>query len=407
MKDGLFLCILIQFVIAPVSMLAQTTAFTYQGRLLDRGQPANGRYAMQFALANAATNGNYVVPPITSGAVPVSNGLFAVTLDFGGNVCDGSGRWLEIGVRTNGSTAPYTLLSPRQAITATPYAVFASSSATASVAATLPPGTAVVLNGASITNLSGGSLQPGTVNSRAFDAATQAQLASAGTVSPGATVTNPKLVNPEISSTSSIREIYTNLLGYVPDAPNNWNTTNTLVDLITGIGPVDPEGKTVGHFERRYVDVNNNYWSELYNPYHTPFVYGGSMHYGSEMQVTSSGGYALSTGYGIPPESTNYNHIHRAWQWGIGGYGQPYIYHQASMIPHSDNTNLFDSMYPVFYKANVWTNTSACVAAGSLDPVLLPDAGRDFRCVQCRWDRCVNLLGRPVVRDGRHGTLCL
>jgi hypothetical protein len=42
MKNGLFLCILIQFLIAAVSLPAQTTAFTYQGRLLDGGQPANG-----------------------------------------------------------------------------------------------------------------------------------------------------------------------------------------------------------------------------------------------------------------------------------------------------------------------------------------------------------------------------
>jgi hypothetical protein len=105
----------------------------------------------------------------------VSNGLFAVTLDFGASAFNGSARWLEIGVRTNGSADPYTVLRPRQPITATPYATFAST------AATLPAGTAVVLNGAAITNLNGESLQPGTVSSNALDALTQAQLALAGT----------------------------------------------------------------------------------------------------------------------------------------------------------------------------------------------------------------------------------
>ena len=34
--------------------------------------------------------------------VPVTNGLFTVTLDFGTSVFTGPARWLEIGVRTNG-----------------------------------------------------------------------------------------------------------------------------------------------------------------------------------------------------------------------------------------------------------------------------------------------------------------
>jgi len=57
----------------------------------------------------------------------VSNGLFTVTLDFGANF-PGANRWLEIGVRTNGGGA-YTTLSPRQALTATPYAIMAGNAA--------------------------------------------------------------------------------------------------------------------------------------------------------------------------------------------------------------------------------------------------------------------------------------
>ena len=33
--------------------IAPSTAFTYQGRLLDGGQPANGAYDLQFALSSA------------------------------------------------------------------------------------------------------------------------------------------------------------------------------------------------------------------------------------------------------------------------------------------------------------------------------------------------------------------
>ena len=42
---------------------------------------------------------------------------------------NGSPRWLEIGVRTNGSLASHTTLAPRQPLTATPYATMASSAA--------------------------------------------------------------------------------------------------------------------------------------------------------------------------------------------------------------------------------------------------------------------------------------
>ncbi len=181
MKSARFLLILLELMIAPASLPAQTAVFTYQGRLLDGGQPANGSYDLRFRLADATNNGNYVGPALTRTAVAVSNGLFAAALDFGASIFDGSARWLEIGVRTNGSIDPYVLLSPRQAITATPYSTFANTAASAAVAANLTPGAAITVNGAGITNLNGAELQAGTVNSNAFDAATRALLALAGT----------------------------------------------------------------------------------------------------------------------------------------------------------------------------------------------------------------------------------
>jgi len=55
----------------------------------------------------------------------VTNGLFSVTLDFGSAAFDGSVRWLDIGVRTNGRGADYAPLAPRQPVTPTPYAIHA------------------------------------------------------------------------------------------------------------------------------------------------------------------------------------------------------------------------------------------------------------------------------------------
>jgi hypothetical protein len=109
---------------------AQSTTFTYQGRLTDGTNAANGSYDLTFSLFSVSSGPGQVGSIYITSATPVSNGLFTVTLDFGANF-PGANRWLEISVRTNGGGA-YTTLSPRQAITATPYAVFATTSGTAS-----------------------------------------------------------------------------------------------------------------------------------------------------------------------------------------------------------------------------------------------------------------------------------
>jgi hypothetical protein len=110
------------------SMLcAQGTAFTYQGRLNDNGNPANGNYDFNFAIYDALVPpGNLIAGPITNSAVSVSNGLFTTTVDFGSGIFTGSNYWLNIGVRTNGATNTFTALLPRQRLTPTPYAIFAN-----------------------------------------------------------------------------------------------------------------------------------------------------------------------------------------------------------------------------------------------------------------------------------------
>src|SRR5262245_45788777 len=102
---------------------AQGTAFTYQGQLSDGGRPASGSYDLTFSLWSAPTGPSQLGGTITSNNIAVSNGLFAVTLDFGANF-PGTDRWLEISVRTNGGGA-FTMLVSRQRITATPYAIAA------------------------------------------------------------------------------------------------------------------------------------------------------------------------------------------------------------------------------------------------------------------------------------------
>lgn len=102
------------------------TAFTYQGRLTDGNGASSGVFEMTFGLHGTASGGS-ASASITNHSVMVTDGLFDVSLDYGQSEFTGAARWLEIGVRPSGSGAPFNILSPRQAITATPYAIHASS----------------------------------------------------------------------------------------------------------------------------------------------------------------------------------------------------------------------------------------------------------------------------------------
>ena len=104
---------------------AQGSAFTYQGRLIDQGARANGIYDFRFTLYDAEAGGTAIGSSRNYGTA-VSNGLFTLTLDFGDEPFTGPARWLEMGERTNGNGS-FTTLFPRQALTATPYAIMANS----------------------------------------------------------------------------------------------------------------------------------------------------------------------------------------------------------------------------------------------------------------------------------------
>jgi hypothetical protein len=103
---------------------AQTTAFSYQGRLTDTGNPANGNFDMTFGLFDAQSGGLQQGSTLTRNGVAVTAGLFSVTLDFGiGALIDGADRWLQIGVRPAGGGGGYSVLAPRQQLASSPYAV--------------------------------------------------------------------------------------------------------------------------------------------------------------------------------------------------------------------------------------------------------------------------------------------
>src|SRR5438876_443077 len=116
--------------------LAQTSTFTYQGRLTDNGTPpANAIFDLQFKLYDTATVGTGALQgspnTVTNPSVQVTDGVFTVQLDFGADAFAGGDRFLEINVRHPGDPS-YTTLAPRQQLTSSPYAVRAAT-ATANV----------------------------------------------------------------------------------------------------------------------------------------------------------------------------------------------------------------------------------------------------------------------------------
>ena len=101
------------------------TEFTYQGRLIDANVPADGLYDFQFKLYDANVAGTQQGSTIDINDLDIPDGYFAVELDFGSTVFDGNAVWLETAVRPGDSNDPnaFVTLSPRQEVTAVPYAL--------------------------------------------------------------------------------------------------------------------------------------------------------------------------------------------------------------------------------------------------------------------------------------------
>ncbi|MHC5023830.1 MAG: tail fiber domain-containing protein [Planctomycetota bacterium] len=136
------------------AQIGQGTAFTYQGSLTIGGEPAVGPFNMQFSAWDDAVGGNLVGGPVIITGVPVQDGLFMATIDFGPGVFDGDARWLQIEVQP-AVGGPFILLDPRQRLTPSPSAIHAESAAAAttgsfrivSPSALVGPGSATLLFG--------------------------------------------------------------------------------------------------------------------------------------------------------------------------------------------------------------------------------------------------------------------
>jgi hypothetical protein len=148
------------------------TGFTYQGRLASGTNNVTGLFDFQFTLYDAASGGTQIGSTITGTALPVTNGYFSVVLDFG-NQFGGNALWLNVSVKTN-LAGSYTTLAPRQALTASPYALYSPYSGTASLANSVAAG-----------SITSASLAAGAVTSTslAAGAVTASQLAAGAAAS--------------------------------------------------------------------------------------------------------------------------------------------------------------------------------------------------------------------------------
>jgi hypothetical protein len=112
-----------------------TTTFTYQGLLQSGAAPAGGVFDFRFTLFDAASGGAQIGAPLCADNLAVTDGKFTVQLDFGAQFA-GQQRFLEIWVRPDAGAncsnlTGFTILGPRQELTAAPNASFSVSAANA------------------------------------------------------------------------------------------------------------------------------------------------------------------------------------------------------------------------------------------------------------------------------------
>ncbi len=115
---------LVSATVLRLSAASVSSAFTYQGVLELKGQPVQGSHDLEFRLYDAATVGNQVGPLVSRPGLMIESGLVLTALDFGMAAFDGQARWLEIALRPSGA-GTFNVLSPRQALLAAPYALYA------------------------------------------------------------------------------------------------------------------------------------------------------------------------------------------------------------------------------------------------------------------------------------------
>jgi hypothetical protein len=99
--------------------------FTYQGQLRNAGQLVSGPVDLRITLWDSDTAGSQLGGANSFNSMQLTDGRFACGLNFGNAAFDGSNRWIQVEFRNPAGVGQYQTLSPRDKITATPYALYA------------------------------------------------------------------------------------------------------------------------------------------------------------------------------------------------------------------------------------------------------------------------------------------
>jgi hypothetical protein len=104
------------------------STFTYQGQLRNAGQLVNGNVDVRFTLWDADVGGTQIGNANSFTNYPLTDGRFALGLNFGTGAFNGDQRWVQVEFRSPAGTGQYLTLAPRDKILATPYALYALNS---------------------------------------------------------------------------------------------------------------------------------------------------------------------------------------------------------------------------------------------------------------------------------------
>ena len=126
-KVKLSMCFGLAVLICSMMLFAESmsTAFTYQGRLLENGEPGTGTYDLQCKLFDSKTDGIQIGDTLVFEDGNSPDGYFTITIDFGVDVFNGEARYLQMAFRPWDSSDPgdFVVLADRVELTPTPYAL--------------------------------------------------------------------------------------------------------------------------------------------------------------------------------------------------------------------------------------------------------------------------------------------
>lgn len=101
--NRIVLCAALAAVLGTGLGAAHAESFTYHGTLQDAGKPADGPYDLRLTLYSSANGGAALSTPVQLFGVPVREGSFSTTADFGDLSSLGTQAWLEVAVKPAGS----------------------------------------------------------------------------------------------------------------------------------------------------------------------------------------------------------------------------------------------------------------------------------------------------------------